>query len=601
MRVLSDPSPRWEPFVIVLLLLAASAAAQTPPPRDPARPVQVPTRDRAPVRTTGTGVVKGKVVDGVTASPIARARVRLMGGPNGRGPVLTDGEGSFTFTGLAPGQVQVMVEKSTYLPGRHPDMSRSLRGRFPQNHIADGQVLDVTVRMFRGGVIAGRVTDSYGDPVDFAQVQVLLLPRGRPPQQRGGASTNDLGEFRVPRLEPGRYVLSIVPRNPMTMDDPSSGMPAPPLPQATPVYYPAVASPDQSQAIVINRGETVSGIEIVLGEALPTVVSGTVVGPDGLMNKIGGSVMARISTVASNLGPPMSSTPIRNDGTFRMQLVPGQYTLEARANPQTGPGEVYQASRELFGTMQLSLGAGQTESVMIMLGKGATASGRITFEGTSPVPAAPVGRPMRPPVFSENGECRTGEAAVAADWTFKIEGLMGTCGVPPANIFGRWTLKSVRIGGVNALEKQVTFEQGRNYNDVEIVVTDKPTQLEVRVAGEDGQLTCEYVALAFPSDKTLWKQGPRVIRNLVPAPMNAIVPSAIAGSIAATGGQSRELIRGMLPGEYYVISLDDIDNEDSLDPGVLEKLAVHATRVTVAPESSSEVSLQRLKIADIIR
>jgi hypothetical protein len=606
MNVLSDPAPRWELLATVLVfLLTASAAAQTPPPRDPTRPPEAPTRDRAPVRTTGTGVIKGRVVDGVTAAPIARARVRMMGGPNARGPVLTDGEGNFAFTGLVPGSIQVMVDKSTYLSGRHPDQARTLRGRFTPSTIADGQVMEVTIKMFHGGVIAGRVTDSYGDPVDYATVQLMALPRGRAPTNSSGGSTNDLGEFRLARLLPGRYVLSVTPRSQM-MEEPLATS-VTPLPQPTPVYYPAAPSQEQSQAIVLNRGETVSGIEIVLGEGMPTVLQGMVIGPETVINRPGtyGNVSARAATSGPNFGPPVANAQIRADGTFRMPLVPGQYILDARMNPQVAPGEAYQPNRELAGMAQVTIGGGQTESVTIMLGKGATASGRIVFDGSSnlQIPPAPVGRPMRPPITSEDpGGCRTGEAAIAADWTFKIDGLIGTCSAVATNIYGRWTLKAVRIGGVNALEKPVTFDQGRHYNDVEIVVTDKPTQVELRVTGDDGQLTREYVALAFPQDKTLWKQGPRVIRNVVPrtGPMPANIPPALAGRLP-TGPQARDLIPGLTAGEYYVISLDDIDAEDAFDPAVLEKLASHATRVTVTGESTSELTLPRLKITDIIR
>lgn len=600
MKLLSDLAPRWEPLVILLLLVAASAAAQTPP-RDPTRPAQAPTRDGAPIRRTGTAVLKGRVVDGVTGAAISRARVRMMGGSNTRSAVLTDGEGSFTFPGLVAGQFTVTVEKSAYMPVRYPE-SRTLRGRLLPTTIADGEALEIAVKLFRGGVIAGRVTDSYGDPVDFAQVQVMALPRGRPPVMRNASPTNDLGEFRVPRLEAGRYILSVVPRNPMMMEEPGPATSTTPLPQPTPVYYPGAASAEQAQAIVLNRGQIVSGIEIVLGEGVPSIINGSIAGPDGLMTKMNGSVMARFSTGTPNMTLPMTSAPIRPDGTFRMQLVPGAYTLEARMNPQMGPGDVYQQSRELFGMLPLSIAPGQTETVVIMVGRGATASGRILFEGTSPAPAAPVGRGMRPPIFSEGPEaCRTGEAAIAADWTFKIDALVGTCSTPTGSMFGRWHIKSIKVGGVNALQKPVTFEPGRHYNDVEIVVTDRPTQLDVQVAGDDGQLTKEYVALAFPQDKSLWKQGTRVVRNLVPRPIGSVGATTAVNSTMMAGGGSRDFITNLFPGEYYVISLDDIDAEDALDPGVLEQLASHATRVTVGAESSNQVSLQRLKAADIIR
>ncbi|HEY7497969.1 MAG TPA: hypothetical protein VH740_05640, partial [Vicinamibacterales bacterium] len=59
---------------------------QAPPPK----PLAAPVRDRVPTPRIGTGALKGRVVDGVTGRPIARARVRLTGAGVSRGPVLTD-------------------------------------------------------------------------------------------------------------------------------------------------------------------------------------------------------------------------------------------------------------------------------------------------------------------------------------------------------------------------------------------------------------------------------------------------------------------------------------------------------------------------------
>ena len=78
--------------------------------------------------------------------------------------------------------------------------------------LRDGQVTELTVPMFHGGAISGRVLDAHGDPVDFAQVRVLRVPRGGRVTSAGQAQTNDLGEYRVPRLQPGRYLVQVRPQ-----------------------------------------------------------------------------------------------------------------------------------------------------------------------------------------------------------------------------------------------------------------------------------------------------------------------------------------------------------------------------------------------------
>ncbi len=251
-----------------------------------AAPQNQPPRDRPPaVARPGTAIVRGRVVDGVTGAPIARARVSVMvGGPNQRqpAPALTDEDGAFTLTQISAGPFSVMVSKSTFLAGRYPEIGRSMRARGQPLVIAEGQVLDgLTIPLYHGGAIAGRVLDMYGDPIEFAQVRVVRIRGGARPQGMNQTQTNDLGEYRLPRLEPGRYAVHVRPQMQNEFRPPAAQDAAPPLPQPMPIYYPSAPSLAQAQPIVVRRGETVSGIDIMLGDGLPAVVTGIVVRSDG--------------------------------------------------------------------------------------------------------------------------------------------------------------------------------------------------------------------------------------------------------------------------------------------------------------------------------
>jgi hypothetical protein len=200
--------------------------------------------------------------------------------------------------------------------------------------------------------------------------------------------------------------------------------------------------------------------------------------------------------------------------------------------------------------------------------------------------------------------CRTQTAAtVAPDWTFKIDGLMGTCGAPFAGFFGRWTLKAVNINGKNVVDEMITFESGQQYSDVQIIVTDKRTQTDVRVSDEDGQPTRDYVVVAFSSDKARWAAPSRFVRTLSPMPAStlAAVSSSMPMPPTANPNVQQERITGLPAGEYFFIAVDDIGVEDSQDPDILEKLASNAIRVTVTDEGPIEVPLRRFSFADVMR
>jgi hypothetical protein len=87
---------------------------------------------------------------------------------------------------------------------------------------------------------------------------------------------------------------------------------------------------------------------------------------------------------------------------------------------------------------------------------------------------------------------------VASDWSFTIDGLVGTCrSAPTAPLTARWVLKSVILDGREVLDDRLWFEPGRHYENVQIVVTDRRSQVRVRVSEVDGTPTGEYVAVAF--------------------------------------------------------------------------------------------------------
>jgi hypothetical protein len=626
MNRLSSRRQLWLAIAVLALPTWVAAQAVGVTSERPANPAQ-PTRDRpAPPQRVGTAVLKGRVVDGVTSQPVPRARVRLSGPGVARQPLLTDAEGAFEFTRLPPGPYSVEVQKSTYLAGRYPDAARSIRARSQPLVLQDGQAIEnFTIPIFHGGAIAGRVFDAHGDPVDMAQVRALRLSRGGRPTMAGQMQSNDLGEFRIPRLQPGRYIMQVRPQMSQNFFSPDPSVIELPLPQPLPTYYPSALALSQATPVTVNRGETLTGIDLTLAEGTPTLVTGTVLRTDG-QPAGNGSITARVVGSEANFGfDSGGGTGIRPGGEFRLTLPPGEYALEAQLSTRQGPGPSG-PDDQLFGTTRISVGGGGVENVTITVGRGATASGRVVFEGTTPPPPSP--GTVGIPVFNPDGPgCRSAQATIAADWTFKVESISGTCGAPPQGMFGRWTLKAVTFRGQNLMEELVTFETGQQYTNVQVVVTDKRTQMDLHVSGDDGQPTREYVALAFPLDKAKWNPQLRRVRTYTPPPPPTQMPSRVSsppGTVAGatltpigpgSGGivsgsmvgpmnmmmSQQERITGLPPGEYYVIAIDDIEGEDSQDPAVLERLTSSAIRVVLTDDAPIEVPLRRFNLADVVR
>ena len=373
----------------------------------------------------------------------------------------------------------------------------------------------------------------------------------------------------------------------------------------------------------MSRGETMSGIDLTLAEGIPTLVTGTVVTSDG-QPVVTGSVNARAVGTEVSRGFFGGGTGIRPGGAFRLSLAPGEYALDARVllrrDGPVGPNDPLQ------GTARVSVGGGGVEAVTIVVGRGATVTGRVVFEGSTPPPPSPGTAGV--PLYNPDGPgCNSAQATIAADWTFKVEGISGTCGAQPQGMFGRWTLKAVTFRGQNLMDELVTFETGQQYTNVQVVVTDKRTQMDLHVSGDDGQPTRDYVALAFPLDKAKWNPQLRRVRTYTPPPPTTQMPSRVSSppgtAVGATltpigpgsGGivsgsmvgpmnmmmSQQERIIGLPPGEYYVIAIDDIEGEDSQDPAVLERLTSSAIRVVLTDDAPIEVPLRRFNLADVVR
>ena len=111
---------------------------------------------------------------------------------------------------IDPGKYRLSVTRTGFVQGEYG-------ARAPQRPgttltLASGQHLqDVNFRLTPHAVIIGRVVDEDGEPVANAQVQAMRyrFTQGKKQLQPFGfGSTNDLGEYRMFGLAPGRYYLS---------------------------------------------------------------------------------------------------------------------------------------------------------------------------------------------------------------------------------------------------------------------------------------------------------------------------------------------------------------------------------------------------------
>ena len=237
----------------VLVLLTAGDAASTQIPRP-----FFPPRDNSAAPQTGTARIRGRVTFADTGAPLRRAQVSI-GSPEAAVQRMTtsDAEGRYEFAELPAGRYVITATKGGYVT-----LQAGQRRPFePGNPVtlADGQTLtNVDVALPRGSVIAGRITDEFGEAIAMAQVQAQRYQYGPGGQRRltyGGGPfvmTDDLGQFRLYGLMPGEYVVSAVVRQmgmamamgPGSGNDSSEGY--------APTFYPGTVNPADAQPVTVE-------------------------------------------------------------------------------------------------------------------------------------------------------------------------------------------------------------------------------------------------------------------------------------------------------------------------------------------------------------
>jgi protocatechuate 3,4-dioxygenase beta subunit len=568
------------PLVSAACLLVAAIAleAQTVPgtPVGAPRPAQTtPARDRATPEAvpTGSAVIRGRVVVAGTGEPVRRAFVNLMGrGVNLRRSTSTDEQGRFEFRELPKGEFQLSASKSGFVNVQLGQRGPQEPGRPIQ--LGEGQLFEgAVIALPRGGVIAGRVTDEYGDPVADAMVNALQYrwtPRGRSLVPSRHAQTNDLGQFRLHGLPPGDYIVSTIYRGGGVMFDASED---PGTPSYAPTYYPGTSQAAEAVPISVRVGEETSA-EFQLTPMRLARIRGLVLDSSGRPASPDTMVMAmpKDSAVGPFGGSMASGGRVQPDGTFTIAgLAPGVYRLTATTRFRS----MGDAGDPQMATTEVAVAGGDVESVTLTLTTGSTAAGQIVIEGDATAIRPQALTVMAVPSDPGQGrEIFSPPARVEDDLRFELKGLFGTRVLMPGGLPSGWYLKSVLHRGNDITDTGFDADGARKVTGLQVVVTDRTTVVTGGVANRRGEPVTDYTVVAFNEDPERWT-----------LPMMRYVRTARSDQ----QGQFR--IQGLPPGRYHVVALEFADTNEIMNPDVLGRLADEATSVMLAEGETRSVRL----------
>jgi len=576
-------------FLALMVAGAAALAAQEPQRAAlPAEARDGPARDFAAVFESlldqanrvavqsGTGSIRGRVGARESGVPLRRADVRLTS-TDGRSTkhTATDLDGFYEFNDLPAGRYFITGSKAGYLTLQY-GQRRPLDPGKPVE-LAAAQVLDKTDLLLpRGSVITGRIFDEFGEPVADATVQALRYQftgsRRRLAAAGRADETDDIGQFRIAGLPPGEYFVTAGLRNPGTaalQSDDRFGY--------APTYYPGTPSPSEAQRVTVGFGVEAPGINFSLNPARLARVSGTVIDSQGKpLTRASVMVQPRREEDVALLRGNAVAGPSNDDGTFFTSgLPPGDYVLQAR-----GRTVVDRSPDMEFGSLPIIVNGSDIDSLVIVTSPGAAVTGRVTFGGRT---APPTVSAMRVTAVSTDAVLMaTGpgagleevSASIARDGMFRLRGLSGSRLFRIVNPPEGWSIKIVRISGVDVTDTPYEFKGGETISSLEIELTDRTTQLNGTVTGSRNERVMDFAIVVFPDDRKLWRPHSRLVRAARP------------------DQEGRFQIRDLPPGRYSVIALDYLEQGSESDSDLLDRLKPNATSVTLDEGETQQLSLK---------
>ena len=552
--------------VFTTLLIAAQLLLQTPqtlPPQAAAPP------------STGTGELRGVVIDGRTGQPVSDAVVRLapFSTAPGARPRLakTDAVGQFVLGDLPDGQYQLSVQRAdgnvVTAFGQRAPRARTI-------DIIDGAHvrLQEVLQLPSGASISGRVFDEHGEPFAGAVVsawhRAYLQPGERQLWFEGQAQSDEHGDFQIVGLKPGTFFI----------DAKASA-------QSAPTFFPAASDAAFAQPVTLLGEVTASGISIQLRPMPLARVSGTVISSAGTAPSEFVVLLGPVRDDGAQIRSVDWISEVDSLGRFEIaKLPPGAYSVSALSKSRLlriGATDVTspRVEREEFGSVVVTVnGADQTDVVVSAIPM-LRLTGRVTLD-RQPTNADFV-KALSIRVTGRSSGDRIGSILSATsaspnpDGSFVVPIATGGRLVRVDGLPRGVVLQRVVIGGVDVTDDGFDVAM-TDVRDVEIALTMRPTQVEGRVQDNRGAAVAGVGVIVFAEDARKWTltQARRI-------------------ASARTGKDGAFTVSGLPSGAYLAATVPQLVDGEWASPEYLESLRRTATAFKIGDGELKSLTLRR--------
>ncbi len=546
----------------------------------------------------------------VTVSPSGATAVVFRTLP----PVMTDANGRFAFEAVDPGTYQLMFSAPGYAKQNYGQRAVGTGG-VPLTFVAGQNKTDIVMRMMAVSAVGGRIRDNTGLPAAGVPVSLFRFSydeTGKKKTDRiASTRTDDLGEYRMYYLSPGRYYLSAGNQGSNTLYSTATGIDAiyfgggyasqNMIPRNfTLTYYPGVADESGARPIDVQPGVDVRGVDLVVSPQQTYRVRGRVVDSKTGQPPPGASITMNLATtdlnsfVGSNIGAANYKAA---DGSFELQNVStGAYIINASLPPTAQQRAVdYSAlspseRTEYIQSMQaenlarpkaslpVTVVNSDIDGVVLTLGVSGFISGRVRFESNAPTKPEAIsfirfqlrGGPASSPLNGGGAQARP----VKPDGTFRVENVWpGDYVLAVAGLPEGFYVKEARLGNTDILNGPLHYTTQDNAV-MDILLSPAVARVEGMAVDANGQPMAGAQVVLIPT------------KNRERTDLFRPATSDSAGHFTLVD---------ISPGDYTLAAWESLEPFAFFDPNLIAQAEASGKNVRVGESSAQAVSVNVMR------
>ncbi|MGJ5817552.1 carboxypeptidase regulatory-like domain-containing protein [Paludibaculum fermentans] len=515
--------------------------------------------------------LEGSITHAATQTALRKAKVTLtlIGGGEQSQSAETGDDGKYTLKDVKPGRYRLTAEKTGYQATAYGAKSPGEALGQTLRIDAGAGLTGMNIALPKQGIIAGKIVDNDGEPVAkalvlamnniYANGKKIRLPAGTVP-----VMSNDLGEYRIGQLPPGKFVVCAVLEGSyqpqLNPKDVKTGVEE----SLANTCFPSVPTVAEAQSIEIKDSSEVPGIDIRMSKVKTVTFTGVIDGIPASTSSV--TYLSLVPKDAGPIGRAMGPRALLQgaDGKFTFKNVPpGAYILQTLP---TGLGNVAYVVKS-----SIEIGDQPIEKVNVQAAAPFEVKGHLVAD---PSPELKVGSIKIVAVPADDIVATFAMSSAADNGDFVLGNLVA----------GRYRLALTGMPATHYVKEIKFGEKTLESDEADISNAATPLAIALGLATAD-------VGGVVQNDKG--EPVPSVNVGLVPVPKRAF-----RMRVTRTDQNGAFKLPSVAPGEYAILSLDQLEAGALEDEEFLKPLLSKAKKVTVRESGPQNLELRVIPTAE---